>query len=513
MGSIKDLVKTSDRLKQIEFWGTSTLFAFGIFYFVSTGLEDSSTIQQTKFRPLFEQAGVKYDYYENYFIPQLIRLVVGFAAFLYLNFINVPRLLRNEDPLWNALRGLLLFFFIGFMFGATNVLLREYVYSIQTIEVTLLELYGSGFLLAGFWYVVFGFYTILRFATMYMLDKAVQKNTDNNFIRKEGVVAFLIWAAILSLMLVTDTVTLFTLVWIVVIPPAIALYLFSFYQLIPESFSKPHPFRSYFSKVTLILAALFLPVAAFVWVLLQDGPPSVTTSILNSIFQLFVTAPVTWWLFRKKSTGNDEITTLKRELGQSTANFDFLRSQINPHFLFNALNTLYGTALQEGSERTSEGIQKLGDMMRFMLQENMQEKIPLTREIEYLENYITLQKLRTDTNPDIKIETNISNEHGHALQISPMLLIPFIENAFKHGISFRETSYINISLKCVDTTLYYDVHNSKHQRHHKDPEKNNTGIGLNNVQQRLQLSYPGKHEMKVTETEKNFSIYLSLQLT
>ena len=114
-------------------------------------------------------------------------------------------------------------------------------------------------------------------------------------------------------------------------------------------------------------------------------------------------------MYKWQQKGNEEVITLKKELKRSSANIDFLRSQINPHFLFNALNTLYGTAIQENADRTSEGIQKLGDMMRFMLRENLQEKISLSREIDYLENYIALQKLRTDSNPAVHIQTSIDS--------------------------------------------------------------------------------------------------------
>jgi LytS/YehU family sensor histidine kinase len=202
---------------------------------------------------------------------------------------------------------------------------------------------------------------------------------------------------------------------------------------------------------------------------------------------------------------------LKKELGHSNANLDLLRSQINPHFLFNALNTIYGTAIQEKAERTSEGIEKLGDMMRFMLQENMQEKISLAREIEYLNNYISLQKLRTDSHPAIQIQTCIQ-DHVYTHQIAPMLLIPFVENAFKHGISFREPSHIKITLEIKDKTLYFDVYNSKHVRPENDPEKDKSGIGLENVKQRLKLLYPTRHEMIIRETGKDFFIHLTIQL-
>ena len=233
---------------------------------------------------------------------------------------------------------------------------------------------------------------------------------------------------------------------------------------------------------------------------------------ISFLIQTFITVPLTWVLFKRHLKGNEELYALKQELGQSNASLDFLRSQINPHFLFNALNTIYGTAIQEKAERTSEGIQQLGDMMRFMLQENLQDKIPLARETEYLNNYISLQRLRTDAIPQVKIDARIEDT-VRPVQIAPMLLIPFVENAFKHGISFRESSHIKISLEVKDNTLYFDVANNKHPRTDGDPEKNKSGIGLINVKQRLQHMYPGKHELIIRETTKEFFVHLTIRLS
>ena len=93
-----------------------------------------------------------------------------------------------------------------------------------------------------------------------------------------------------------------------------------------------------------------------------------------------------------------------------------------------------------------------------------------------------------------------------------MLLIPFVENAFKHGISFREPSHIKITFQIKDNTVYFDVFNLKHSRHDNDPEKNKSGIGLENVKQRLQLLYPEKHELIIRDTEKEFYVHLTIQL-
>src|SRR5690606_14858027 len=98
------------------------------------------------------------------------------------------------------------------------------------------------------------------------------------------------------------------------------------------------------------------------------------------------------------------------------------------------------------------------------------------------------------------------------LQIGPMLLIPFIENAFKHGISLKESSYIRISLVTKDKTLYFDISNSMHPKSSNDPEKNSNGIGLNNVRQRLMLMYTGRHELSIRESGKEFFVHLTIQL-
>lgn len=125
-----------------------------------------------------------------------------------------------------------------------------------------------------------------------------------------------------------------------------------------------------------------------------------------------------------------EKNLLKKQVSSQSAELSGLRSQINPHFLFNALNTLYASSLVEKAERTADGIQKLGDMMRFMFQENNQQRIPLHKEVEYLHNYIAIQRMRIDPTQDVEIRVSIQGP-DQELYIAPMLLIPFVENAFK----------------------------------------------------------------------------------
>lgn len=222
---------------------------------------------------------------------------------------------------------------------------------------------------------------------------------------------------------------------------------------------------------------------------------------------LFVVTPVTRLLYQQRKDKILQLRGVEKDLVRSKADLQFLRSQINPHFLFNVLNTLYGTALQEEADRTARGIQQLGDMMRFMLHENTLDFIALSQETEYLKNYIALQKLRIPPSGDITIEAVIDEKQG-SHRIAPMLLIPFVENAFKHGIRLEKPSWIKIQLACTEHSISFEVRNSVHPPQEGDPEKEGFGIGHNNVLERIQLIYPGRHQVSITNDDKQFSVKL-----
>lgn len=308
----------------------------------------------------------------------------------------------------------------------------------------------------------------------------------------------------------------------------IMVYLYAVYNFCPVATDKKRSGLFYWWRMFLIAILstiiIFLTGLCFrtevynrpigsLSVKIGDDNDVVVLAILNLFTQLLIITPLTRYIYNKRNAKkNEEITTLKTELGKSDANLTFLKSQINPHFMFNALNTLYATALQEDADRTGEGIQRLGDMMRFMLDENMQDKIPLTRDIEYLRNYISLQKLRIENSPEITIDSDIE-DYTDDLLIAPMLLIPFVENAFKHGISLQNQSHIKVTLRIDQNTLYFDVHNSIHFRNENDPEKHRNGIGLENVKQRLMLLYPEKHDLVIHQNSREFFVHLRLNLT
>ncbi len=203
-----------------------------------------------------------------------------------------------------------------------------------------------------------------------------------------------------------------------------------------------------------------------------------------------------------------ELETKRKEIENEklTAELTFLKAQINPHFLFNTLNNLYYLAFTN-SPNTTEVIAKLSQMMRYMIYDSDHEKVMLSKEIEYIENYISLEKLRL--NNQIPINFTVEG-NTNQVKIVPLILITFLENAFKHGISNNSTNaYIFLKISVQNNELIYTVENSKLAA--KNQEK--SGIGLQNVNRRLALSYPQKHQLEVFDLENDYKICLTLDIS
>lgn len=329
---------------------------------------------------------------------------------------------------------------------------------------------------------------------------------------RETIILFSVWLLIVFFVIMVYPWSEFLTSWTITLPTGWFMYHLSLRWLFPKALTLRFSFLFYVSCIGLYCTLVFFGTAILFSAFAEEQEDFFISVAAITFFTLLIIVPVQWVLFKWFARNNEELFVLKKALGQKEANVDMLRSQINPHFLFNALNALYGMAIQEKAEKTSEAIEKLGSMMRFMLQENMQEKISLTRDLQYLNDYLAIQRLRTDIHPMIKIQIAVQREVNAALQIAPMLLIPFIENAFKHGISLREESLIRISLEVKESVLYLDVFNTKHVRAEHDPEKNSNGIGLVNVKQRLQLVYAYKHELVIRETTHDYFVHLVINL-
>ena len=192
--------------------------------------------------------------------------------------------------------------------------------------------------------------------------------------------------------------------------------------------------------------------------------------------------------------------TLKTELS-------FLRSQISPHFIFNILNNLVALE-QMKSPELGPTILKLSSLMQYMLYETDEERVQLSKEVDYLQSYIDLQKQRFGN----KVPVTVSLEAPAAfLEIEPMLLIPFVENAFKHGVGLIEQPAIDIELCVRDKTLYFKVRNRYNMTTSEVKDKT-SGIGLVNVQRRLKLLYGNQQQLEITRGEGWFIVSLQLNL-
>jgi len=189
------------------------------------------------------------------------------------------------------------------------------------------------------------------------------------------------------------------------------------------------------------------------------------------------------------------------------AELSYLKAQINPHFLFNTLNSIYSLAIEK-SDRTATAVVKLSDMMRYVLTESGEAFTALEKEITYISNFIELQRIRFGDS--IRLNYSVEgNVKGKA--IAPLLLISFIENAFKHGVNAAEDSCINITIEVSERNLAMQVGNNIVAVRQNNVEEAN-GLGLQNTKNRLQLLYPGKHSLEIKQTRLTYTVSLSIEL-
>lgn len=215
------------------------------------------------------------------------------------------------------------------------------------------------------------------------------------------------------------------------------------------------------------------------------------------IFTGMIRFTIDWFDFenKKKQLENEKLN----------AELNYLKAQINPHFLFNTLHNL-NYLVYTKSDHATEVIIKLSNMMRYMIYDVNKERVSLNKEIAYINDYIDLEKIRLNypflINP--RIEGNVS-----AVEIAPLIMLTFMENAFKHGVSDQEKDcYINVDLIVDDQQIKYNVSNRKIKT--QPQKKLRSGFGLNNVRQRLQLSYPNRHQLVIDDAPDSYSISLTI---
>ncbi|PKB16158.1 histidine kinase [Flavobacterium sp. 5] len=226
--------------------------------------------------------------------------------------------------------------------------------------------------------------------------------------------------------------------------------------------------------------------------------------IVPSVFYILIVA-ISTIIKTLSEFYNDQQNKLIAESQRTSTELNYLRKQTNPHFLFNSLNSIYSLAHKK-SDLVPDAIVTLSEMMRYMLYETDNKSVLLEKEIDYIKNYIELQKLRLNNIENISI-----NIHGNTKDkfIEPMLLISFIENAFKYGTDYKGTAYVKIVITIEENILNFWVEN-KIENNTKDPE--NSGIGLANIKNRLTLLYPNTHQLNLTSIDLKYTVHLVLQL-
>jgi len=225
---------------------------------------------------------------------------------------------------------------------------------------------------------------------------------------------------------------------------------------------------------------------------------NLSIAVFYAIFSMAI------WLSREWFYQRELVQKIKNE--QLVTELQYLKSQINPHIVFNTLNLIYGF-IHKTNPAARELVVQFSDLLRYQLYECNTEKVPIEKELAYLENYVNLQRLRKNDN--IKIEIAISQE-VKGLMIAPLLFSPFVENAFKY-VSNHETrpNHITITLLMESNVLVFKCLNTKSVENKKKPDYPG-GIGIANVKRRLELLYPQRHELSILEEKESFEIELRL---
>ena len=306
-----------------------------------------------------------------------------------------------------------------------------------------------------------------------------------------------------------------------VIFQAIGVY-FCLYYLIPN-FLKKGKYTNFllFLSMTILLTAWIIVGGYYLSAALVPADP----------YEIFKVDPRTPFTFFKKNTLPSSLSVFTLALSIKLAKnwlesqnrtrqierekleteLKFLRSQFNPHFLFNTINSVH-TLINRNPVMATETLTRFSDLLRYQLYECNEHYISLDKELDYLKSYVDLEEIRLNDNYEINLKAEGTAEN---LIIAPFVLIPFLENAFKHvSHHSKQVNWINIDIQIKDQTLFLAVSNSTSEKYKSaSVDEGDQGIGLPNVQRRLALLYPGAHSLEIIDDDQNYSVFLQLQLS
>lgn len=268
--------------------------------------------------------------------------------------------------------------------------------------------------------------------------------------------------------------------------------------------------KNFFLYTTYLLGLCFLlaPINLALKNIISPGVIDLEGVMSIFLIYFFVAGSVTVikitkdWLKTQKSSNEIEKTTIQTEL-------KYLKAQINPHFLFNTLNNLYALTLKK-SDKAPDIVIKLSEMLRYMLYECNEKRVPLSKEVKYIQNYIELEKLRQGEKANINFE--IRGEIRDQ-KIAPFMFIPFLENSFKHGLNRGiNDGFVNIRLNVGLDDVHFEIENNKPHMNLMPDSRKVGGIGLINVERRLNLIYPEAHKLRLQDSPDIYKVSLDLTL-
>jgi two-component system LytT family sensor kinase len=301
------------------------------------------------------------------------------------------------------------------------------------------------------------------------------------------------------------------------LPLKIAAAYFVLYFVIPRYFlQKKYVTATIITGLAILIAAVFqrvldyhyfYPMYHHEW---MSGGVFNISKILKTTLSIYPAVALAAFIKITKYFYSEESKSKELRQEKLQAELNFLKGQIHPHFLFNTLNNLYALTLKK-SENSPEVVLKLSELLSFMLYECNSRTVPLSKELKLIENYIALEKIRYDDRLTITYETEGDVSKN---QIPPMLLLPFVENAFKHGTSDSiDEVWVDIHIKVEGRSLSLSVNNSNgYDTVEKNEFDYQKGIGLKNVHRRLELLYEDHYTLETNDTEHQYSVSLTIEL-
>lgn len=323
---------------------------------------------------------------------------------------------------------------------------------------------------------------------------AIDRWVDNRIVQNLFIWFFLFLILLTSIQ--GDSIVLTTIFAILLLAPAVYVN-----NLLILPFLKRK--KLLFLGLFILNTAVFSAISVVIIYLVTDQEPEWNT------FLNFVSIMILALIFASAIRIARDSFTRRQE--EKDAELKLLKAQLNPHFLFNTLNNLYGLSVVK-SAKLPDLMLKLSDLLRYSLYETKEMLVPLEKEIHYLENYMSLEKIRLEDSMDIQFNT--SGELS-SIKIAPMLFIVFVENAFKHlGVVEHTKSRVVVSIKAENDQLTFTCENTMDplEKAFENLEEGKSGIGLQNVKKRLELIYPEKHVLRFRESDTSYNVTLILNM-